>query len=170
MKLGCQSAPTNDTHLKYLARYGVRNICGYPEIAGDRIYATVDFSFVNIDQAFQAILNDLPNQPGLHQVSFTLSLGENLVSPTQVQTDAQYFASMAAQGLSIFVASGDSGSEEGGTTEVNYFAADPSVTAVGGTTLMLLGHGTSPPVMGTAELSARAVASILRTLGRASNA
>src|SRR5947208_15963770 len=33
MKLGCQSAPTNDEHLKYLARYGVRNICGYPEIA-----------------------------------------------------------------------------------------------------------------------------------------
>ena len=34
MKLGCQSRPTNDTHLKYLARYGVRNICGYPEIGG----------------------------------------------------------------------------------------------------------------------------------------
>src|ERR1700692_1124769 len=42
MKLGCQSAPTNDTHLKYLARYGVRNICGYPEIAGGRLYATGD--------------------------------------------------------------------------------------------------------------------------------
>ena len=42
MKLGCQSAPTNDTHLKYLARYGVRNICGYPEIADGRIYAIVD--------------------------------------------------------------------------------------------------------------------------------
>jgi mannonate dehydratase len=42
MKLGCQSAPTNDTHLKYLARYGVRNICGYPEIGEDRLYATVD--------------------------------------------------------------------------------------------------------------------------------
>jgi mannonate dehydratase len=42
MKLGDQTAPTNDTHLKYLARYGVRNICGYPEIAGDRLYATVD--------------------------------------------------------------------------------------------------------------------------------
>src|SRR5881296_2097053 len=42
MKLGCQSAPTNDTHLKYLARYGVRNICGYPEIADGRIYATAD--------------------------------------------------------------------------------------------------------------------------------
>ena len=42
MKLGCQSAPTNDTHLKYFARYGIKNICGYPEIAADRLYATVD--------------------------------------------------------------------------------------------------------------------------------
>src|SRR6202521_20368 len=42
MKLGDQTAPTNDVHLKYLARYGVRNICGYPEIEGDRLYATVD--------------------------------------------------------------------------------------------------------------------------------
>ena len=42
MKLGCQSAPTNETHLRYLARYGVRNICGYPEIADGRLYATVD--------------------------------------------------------------------------------------------------------------------------------
>ena len=42
MKLGCQSAPTNDTHLQYLARYGVRNICAYPEIADGRLYATLD--------------------------------------------------------------------------------------------------------------------------------
>jgi mannonate dehydratase len=42
MNLGCQSAPTNDTHLKYLARYGVRYISGYPEIAEGRLYATVD--------------------------------------------------------------------------------------------------------------------------------
>src|SRR3954447_21403902 len=40
MKLGCQSAPTNEKHVGYLARYGVRNICGYPETEG-RIYATV---------------------------------------------------------------------------------------------------------------------------------
>ena len=42
MKLGDQTSPTNDVHLKYLARYGVRNICGYPQIEGDRLYATVD--------------------------------------------------------------------------------------------------------------------------------
>jgi hypothetical protein len=29
MKLGCQTAPTNDVHLRYLARYGVQNIGGY---------------------------------------------------------------------------------------------------------------------------------------------
>src|SRR5512146_3107061 len=43
MKLGCQSAPTNDKHVAYFARYGVRNICGYPEIGEPgRLYATVD--------------------------------------------------------------------------------------------------------------------------------
>lgn len=45
MKLGCQSAPTNDTHLKYLARYGVKNICGYPggdKRGNDPDWATVD--------------------------------------------------------------------------------------------------------------------------------
>ena len=50
-KLGDQTAPTNDTHLKYLARYGVRNICGYPQIAGDRLYATVDELRAMIDLA-----------------------------------------------------------------------------------------------------------------------
>ncbi len=42
MKLGCQSAPTNDTHLKYLARYGVRNICGYAETTEGAPYPTLD--------------------------------------------------------------------------------------------------------------------------------
>src|ERR1700679_2414902 len=50
-KLGDQTAPTNDTHLKYLARYGVRNICGYPQIAGDRLYATTDELHAMIDLA-----------------------------------------------------------------------------------------------------------------------
>ena len=42
MKLGDQTEPTNETHLKYLARYGVESICGYPQIEGSRLYATVD--------------------------------------------------------------------------------------------------------------------------------
>src|ERR1700722_1650448 len=51
MKLGCQSAPTNDAHFKYFSRYGVQNICGYPEIEGDRLYATVDELKRMIDMA-----------------------------------------------------------------------------------------------------------------------
>jgi mannonate dehydratase len=41
-KLGCQSGPTNEKHLEYLARYGVRNICGWPTNGEGRVYATVD--------------------------------------------------------------------------------------------------------------------------------
>jgi len=42
MKLGCQSTPTDTTHLQYFARYGVTSIFGYPEIAEGRLYATVE--------------------------------------------------------------------------------------------------------------------------------
>jgi len=42
MKLGCQTAPTTEQHLKYLVRYSVRNICGYPETSDGHLYATVD--------------------------------------------------------------------------------------------------------------------------------
>jgi len=42
LKLGCQSKPTTDAHLKYLVRYGVKHICGYPETSEGRIYSTVD--------------------------------------------------------------------------------------------------------------------------------
>lgn len=42
MKLGCQSEPTSEQHLQYLARYGVQGICGYPEPHEGRLYATVD--------------------------------------------------------------------------------------------------------------------------------
>jgi mannonate dehydratase len=42
MKLGCQSSPSDEKHFQYFARYGVRNICGYPQTSEGRIYATVD--------------------------------------------------------------------------------------------------------------------------------
>jgi hypothetical protein len=42
MKLGCQTTPTNEQHIRYLARYGVQAICGFPQTPPDRLYATVD--------------------------------------------------------------------------------------------------------------------------------
>jgi mannonate dehydratase len=41
MKLGTQM-DVNEANMTYLARYGVTNVCGAPEIADGRLYATVD--------------------------------------------------------------------------------------------------------------------------------
>src|SRR5262249_47676914 len=96
-------------------------------------------------EAYQAILNDLPGQPELHQISLSYGLGELYVSAAQMQTDSQYFASLAARGVTILVASGDGGSSPGpngfennsGPVQVESPANDPSVSGVGGTSLYL---------------------------------
>ncbi len=66
MKVGDQTAPTNETHLKYLARYSVQNICGYPEIEGDRIYATVEELNRMVDLAAK-----MRHQHRLHRASIS---------------------------------------------------------------------------------------------------
>jgi kumamolisin len=105
-----------------------------------RVYATTDLYPTHLDQAYQAIINDLPSQPGLRQVSMSFAGGEaNDFSQSQLQTDAQYFATMAAAGVTPFAASGDWGPFDPSetTVTVNYPASDPSVTGVGGTSLYL---------------------------------
>lgn len=102
-----------------------------------RIYASKDLSDVNLNRSIQRIIDDLPTQPSLHQLSISLGSGETSTPNSQLQTDAQYFATLAAAGVSIFVSSGDSGSNEGGILQPSYYASDPSVTAVGGTVLRL---------------------------------
>lgn len=110
-----------------------------------RIYASASLSFTNLDKALQRIISDLPNQPQMHQLSISLGLGESyLLSSSQMKTDAQFFASIASSGVSIFVSSGDAGSNpdstgqsSSGPLQVEYYASDPSVTGVGGTNLSL---------------------------------
>jgi kumamolisin len=110
-----------------------------------RVYATTDLSFGHLDQAYQAIINDLPAQPNLHEVSLSYGLGETYMSTGQMQTDDQYFASLAAAGVTVFVSSGDGGSSSGlsgygdtsGPVQVESPADDPNVMAVGGTSLLL---------------------------------
>jgi len=112
-----------------------------------RVYATTDLTFPHIDEAYQAIINDLPSQPALHQVSLSYGLGETYESADQMETDAQYFASLAASGVTVFVSSGDGGSSPGlngwedtsGPVQVECPANDPNVTSVGGTSLHLTG-------------------------------
>ena len=121
---------------------------GIASAAKVRVYATTDLSFVHLDQAYQAILNDLASQPGLRQVSISLGLGETFASSSQMNTDAQYFASLAAGGVSVFVSSGDGGSspsqaghDHTGPVQIETPGSDPSVTCVGGTSLFLTSNG-----------------------------
>lgn len=114
-----------------------------------RIYATSNLAFTSIDQGLQRIISDLPSQPNLRQVSISLGACERRVPNSQIQTDEQLFATLASQGVSTFVASGDSGSRGsvvgGGCAfrrSTSYFASSQFVTAVGGTTLNLSAAGT----------------------------
>ena len=60
-------------------------------------------------------------------------------------TESQYFATIASFGVSVFVSTGDAGSmpdatghdPNAGPLQAEYESTDPSVTAVGGTTLFL---------------------------------
>ncbi len=63
-------------------------------------------------------------------------------SPADPSTDEPIFKEMAAQGQSIFIASGDSGAYTSGNI-FEYPADDPYVTAVGGTDLTTNGPGGS---------------------------
>ena len=106
-----------------------------------RVYASRTLNDADLDKCLQRLINDLPTQPQIHQLSISLGLGETYVSQAQFTTDAQLFATIASGGVSIFVSSGDGGStpdDQGGSTgplQVEHYASDPSVTAVGGTSL-----------------------------------
>ena len=123
---------------------------GIASAAKIRVYATTDLAFSHLDQAYQYIINDLPNQPTLHQLSLSFGLGELYTDSGQMDTDHQYFATLAGQGVTIFVSSGDGGSNPGANgqysssnpLQVESPANDPSVTAVGGTSLFLNQNGT----------------------------
>jgi hypothetical protein len=87
------------------------------------------------EQMLEAILADAPQFPGMHQ----LSISAGLIGGT---TSTQSFMAVAAQGITTFASSGDGGSNPNAAQQgydptaplsVSYPAADPYVTAVGGT-------------------------------------
>jgi kumamolisin len=116
---------------------------GIAPAAKIRVYASRTLSDANLDKCFQRIISDLPSQPTMHQLSISLGLGETYSTTAQFNTDAQLLATIASGGISTFVSSGDGGStpdSNSGSTgplQVEYYASDVSVTAVGGTSLTL---------------------------------
>ncbi len=110
-----------------------------------RIYASTNLQLVNIDQAYQTIINELPSQPALHQISLSFGVRESDIPTNEMETDSQYFATMAGAGVTVFASSGDGGSRPGSDgsedntapPQVQSPANDPNVTGVGGTSLSL---------------------------------
>jgi kumamolisin len=123
---------------------------GIASAAKIRIYAVADSQLLasELDQAYQRIINDLPSQPELHQISMSYGLGELYEPSGQLETDDAYFTTIAANGVTLFASSGDGGSSPdsngnyGGPVQVENPASDPNVIAVGGTSLYLNSNGT----------------------------
>jgi kumamolisin len=115
-----------------------------------RVYAAASLNFVDLDTAMDAILADVETIPGMRQLSISLGLGETFLGGPQgvAATGHQKFLRLAAAGVNVFVSSGDAGSNPDNTgqspvgpLQVEYAASDPSVIAVGGTTLVLAPDG-----------------------------
>ena len=115
-----------------------------------RVYAAGSLRFVDLDQALDRIVSDLPRFPGLRQLSISLGLGETFLGGPGGEVAAQHqkFLKLAASGVNVFVSSGDAGSNPDGSghgssgpLQVEYEASDSVVIGVGGTSLDLSSAG-----------------------------
>ena len=118
-----------------------------------RVYGCDASDTTGADQASVQILADATANPGLglHQYSISFGYNESEIEPDYLLVEAQYMASLANAGITVFAATGDGGSNPDPSTgeynpaypvDVFYPASDPCVTAVGGTTLILNSSGT----------------------------
>jgi kumamolisin len=118
--------------------------------ANVRVYATQNLEFSSIDEAYAQVHSDVVDSPSLAIDQMTMSFGaaELDVSRSQLTTDDQFFAELAAAGVTIFASSGDvgatpssSGTAGGPRATPETPASDPNVTGVGGTSLTVDSNG-----------------------------
>jgi kumamolisin len=118
-----------------------------------RVYACGSLSFVDLDLGLDKILADAMADPELRQVSISLGLGEQFLSPDgtldgEIAIEHQKFIQLAALGVNVFVSSGDAGSNPdqfgqagGDQQQPEWMSSSPFAIGVGGTTLHLNGTG-----------------------------
>lgn len=97
----------------------------------------------NTGQGINDVYAQIVNDNKAKTVSVSWGLCESQVGSAELQTMDQIFQQGAAEGMSFFAASGDSGAYDCGTSSlaVDSPADDPWVTGVGGTSLTLNGSG-----------------------------
>lgn len=94
----------------------------------------------NTDTGFCAAIVQAANECDFISISWGGS--EDSWSAPSVKKFSAAFAAARAKGVTIFAASGDSGSKDGARTDqVDYPASDPNVVGCGGTRLTLLPNG-----------------------------
>jgi len=122
-----------------------------------RIYACGSLGFVDLDLALDQIIADLPNEPGMRQLSISLGLGETFMGSAdgEVATENQKFLMLAAAGVNVFVSTGDAGSNpddtghsSDGPLQAEFQSTSPHVVAVGGTSLTLNSAGAAGSELG----------------------
>jgi hypothetical protein len=115
-----------------------------------RAYATLDFAFSDIDQAYAKVYSDVTSNPSLniHEMTMSFGAGERYVSGSELTTDDQYFAELTAAGVTVFASTGDVGatpdssSDAGGTRETPETpSSDTYVAGVGGTSVTVDSSG-----------------------------
>jgi len=106
-----------------------------------RVYGANENDPALFDEIFQQVYADLPSQPTMHQFSVSYGGDELEVDHDYLIIEAQYMANLAGAGVTVLVASGDTGSSDLGLVQTTYPTSDPDVTGVGGTTLLLNSAG-----------------------------
>ena len=110
--------------------------------ASIRVYGADENDPAENDEILQQVYADLPSNPSMHTLSISIGGNEHDVPADYLVIEAQYFANLASAGVSVLVASGDTGATAEGIVQTTYPTSDPDVTGVGGTTLVLFSNNT----------------------------
>lgn len=104
--------------------------------AAIHVFASAENSDTGEAALFTAIVDDNRSKV----VNYSWGSCESNVASDHLQAMDKIFAQAAAQGINVFVASGDSGSDclQDGSAVADFPASNPNVMAVGGTTLTLV--------------------------------
>ncbi len=102
-----------------------------------RIYGASETDPAENDEILQQVYADLPGHPDMRILSISVGGNELDVPKDYLLIEAQYMANLASAGVTVLVASGDTGASPNGVVQATYPTSDPDVTGVGGTSLSL---------------------------------
>ncbi len=102
-----------------------------------RVYGASETDPAENDEILQQVYADLPSQPTMRVLTISIGGNELDVPSDYLEIEAQYMANLASAGVTVLVASGDTGASANGVVQTTYPTSDPDVTGVGGTSLTL---------------------------------